>query len=127
MRAYVDSDVLIWHLRGEPKALKLLKSLRETGVYEFWTGAMQRAEVVFFMRSGEEEVTRLFLSQFKTAPVDQAIVDRAGALYRKWNPSHGTDANDALLAATALQHGGHIFSLNRKHFPMPDVVVQKAW
>jgi predicted nucleic acid-binding protein len=127
MRAYIDSDVLIWHLRGETRALKFLKSLRQTGVYEFWTGAMQRAEVVFFMRPGEEEPTRLFLSQFKTAPVDQAIVDRAGELYRKWNPSHGVDTNDALLAATALLHGGHLFSLNSKHYPMPEVVIKKAW
>jgi predicted nucleic acid-binding protein len=127
MRAYIDSDVLIWHLRGEAKALKFLKSLRETGLYELWTGAMQRAEVVFFMRAGEEEPTRLFLSQFKTAPVDQAIVDRAGELYRKWNPSHGTDANDALLAATTLLHGGHLFSLNGKHYPMPEIAIKKAW
>jgi predicted nucleic acid-binding protein len=93
------------------------------GVEATFTGA----EVVFFMRPGEEEMTRLFLSQFKTAPVDQAVVDRAGDLFRKWNPSHGTDANDALLAATAMLHGGHIFSLNAKHYPMPEVEVKKAW
>jgi len=29
MRAYVDADVLIWHLRGEPKALKFLRALRQ--------------------------------------------------------------------------------------------------
>jgi predicted nucleic acid-binding protein len=127
MRAYVDSDVLICHLRGEGKALQFLKRLRESGAYEFWTGAMQRAEVVFFMRPAEEESTRLFLSQFKTAPVDQAIVDRAGQLCRQWNPSHGTDANDSLLAATAMLTGGQIFCLNCKHYPMPDVVVKKAW
>ena len=127
MRAYVGSDVLIWHLRGESKALQFLKRLRESDAYEFWTGAMQRAEVVFFMRPGEEESTRLFLSQFKTAPVDQAIVDRAGELYREWNPSHGTDANDALLAATAMLYGGHIFCLNKKHYPMSEVVVKEAW
>jgi predicted nucleic acid-binding protein len=127
MRAYVDSDVLIWHLRGEDKALRFFKTLRESGAFELWTGAIQRAEIVFFMRSGEEENTRLFLSQFKTSPVDQAIVDLAGELFRKWNPSHGTDTNDALLAATTLLHGGHIFSLNTRHYPMPELVVKKAW
>lgn len=127
MRAYVDSDVLIWHLRGEKKALNFFKDLRESRTYELWTGALQRAEVVFFMRSGEEENTKLFLSQFKTAPVDQSVVDLAASLYRKWNPSHGIDANDALLAATALIHGGQIFSLNSRHYPMPELVVNKAW
>lgn len=127
MRAYIDSDVLIWHLRGDHKALNFLRNLRDSGEYELWTGVLQRAEVVFFMRSGEEKSTELFLSQFKTAPVDQSIIDIAGALYRKWNPSHGIDINDTLLAATAIQTGGRIFCLNRKHYPMPEVLVKKAW
>jgi len=88
---------------------------------------MQRAEVVFFMLPDEEERTLLFLSQFKTAPVTQDIVDCAGALYRKWNPSHGLDINDAILAATALQTGGQVFCLNAKHYPMPNFPVKKAW
>ena len=127
MRAYVDSDVLIWHLRGKGKALDFLRDLRDGGDYEFWTGALQRAEVIFFMRPGEEEATELFLSQFKTAPVDQTIVDQAGALFRRWNPSHGIDVHDAILAATAMLKGGRIFCLNRKHYPMPEVAVEKAW
>ncbi len=127
MRAYIDSDILIWHLRGEPKSLKLLKKLREKEKYELWTGALQRAEVVFFMRPEEERDTLLFLSQFKTASVDQTIVDSAGSLYRKWHPTHGIDINDALLAATVIKTGGRLYTLNKKHYPMSDVVVEQGW
>ncbi len=127
MKAFIDSDILIWHLRGEQKALDLLTKLRDREKFELWTGAMQRAEVVFFMRPVEEEPTHLFLSQFKTAPVDQQITDKAGELYRRWNPRNGTDVNDALLAATAMQAGGKIYTLNSKHYPMSEVVVQRAW
>jgi len=127
MRAYIDSNILIEHLRGQGKALRFLRGLQEKGEHELWTGAMQRAEVVFFMREGEEAATELFLSQFRTAHVDQAIVDRAGRLYRRWNPSHGIDVNDALLASTAVLTGGKIFTLNTKHYPMPDLLVEKAW
>jgi predicted nucleic acid-binding protein len=127
MRAYLDSDVLIWHLRGERKARNFLRRLRDGGEYELWTGAMQRAEIVFFMHPEEEEVTELFLSQFRTAPLDQATVDAAGALYRRWHPSHGIDVNDALLAATAMRTGGRIFCLNTRHYPMPEVPVKRAW
>jgi predicted nucleic acid-binding protein len=127
MRAYVDADVLIWHLRGDEKALRFLKRLRASKGYELWTGVMQRAEVVFFMRSGEERATLLFLSQFKTAPIDQRIVDAAAELYRQWQPSHGLDINDAILAATVMQSGGQIFCLNTKHYPIPDLLVKKAW
>lgn len=127
MRAYIDSDVLICHLRGEQKAKNLLIQLRDEEHYDLYTGAMQRAEVVFFMKSEEEEDTELFLSQIKTQAVGQEIVDDAGVLYRKWNPSHGIDVNDAILAATVIQTGGRIYTLNTKHFPMPEINVQKAW
>jgi predicted nucleic acid-binding protein len=127
VKAYIDSDVLIWHLRGEKRALELLKRARDTDKLDLWTGAMQRAEVVFFMRPDEEEATLLLLSQFQTASVDQEIIGVAGKLYRQWNPRHGTDINDAILAATAMQTGGRIYTLNVKHYPMPEVIVQSAW
>lgn len=127
MRAYIDTDILIWHLRGERKALNFLRRLRDGEDFELWTGVMQRAEVVFFMRPVEKESTLLFLSQFKTESIDQRRIDKAALLYRKWHPSHGIDINDAILAATAMQTGGRIFCLNRRHYPMPEVLVTKAW
>jgi predicted nucleic acid-binding protein len=127
MKAYIDSDILIWHLRGERKALSLLKRLRDDEQFDLWIGAMQRAEVVFFMRPAEESSTLLFLAQFQTASVDQQIIDKAGEFYRKWNPRSETDVNDAILAATVLRTGGKIYTLNSKHYPMPEVPVQRAW
>ena len=127
MRAYVDSDILIWHLRGEPKAARLLRSLATAAATELWIGALQRAEVVFFMKPGEESATSAFLSRFRTEAVTQAIVDHGGEFYRRWHPSHGIDVNDAILAATAAATGGKIYTQNLKHFPMPDVAVIKGW
>jgi len=51
-------------------------------------------------------------------------VDAAGVIYRRWHPSHGIDVNDAFLAATAIQTGGEIFTLDAKHYPMPGVTVK---
>jgi len=127
MRAYVDSDILIWHLRGQVKAAQMLRELSAEPGTELWTGALQRAEIVFFMRPAEMERTRAFLSRFKTERVTQGIVDQGAEYYRKWHPSHGTDVNDAILAATVAATGGKIYTLNRKHYPMPDVAVVKPW
>ncbi len=127
MRAYIDSDVLIWHLRGNNKALNFLTKLNRNHQYEFWTGAMQRAEIIFFMRDNEKSSTHSFLSNFKTSPVSEKVIDKAGELYRAWNPSHGIDINDAILAATVQETGGIIFCQNIKHYPMPDILVQRAW
>lgn len=79
------------------------------------------------MRPAGEERTLLLLSQFRTAPVTQDIVDCAAALCRQWKPGHGLDINDAILAATALQTDGQVFCLNEKHYPMPNFPVKKAW
>lgn len=79
------------------------------------------------MRKPEENDTMLFLSQFKTALVDQDIIDTAGRLYRTWHPSHGIDLNDAILAATVMKTGGKLYCQNVKHYPMPDIIVEKGW
>jgi predicted nucleic acid-binding protein len=127
VRCYVDADILIWHLRYNPRATDFLDALRHSREYELWVSAAQRGEVLFHMRPDEEEMTLGFLSLFSTAPIDQRVIDHAATLYWKWHPSHGIDANDAILAATAIETGGKIFCLNTKHYPMPDVIVEKAW
>ena len=127
MRAYIDSDILIWHLRGHKQALDFFSKIGKRQEYEMWIGAMQRAEIVFFMRPGEEEETLRFLSQFKTEKVDQEIIDKAGEYYHRWSPSHGIDINDAILAPTAIKTGGKIYCLNTKHYPIPNLIVEKGW
>ena len=126
MKAYIDSDILIWHLRGERKAVHFFQRLSSSGA-ELWIGALQRAEVVFFMRPHEEQGTMSFLSRFRTQPVGSQIVDRGAAMFRKWHKSHGVDINDAILAATVGETGGQLFTLNVKHYPMPEINVVKGW
>ena len=92
MRAYVESDILIWQLRGQAKAAELLRRLSAERATELWVGALQRAEVVFFMRPEEEAATRALLSRFKTEAVTQAVVDAASELYREWR-RHARGAN----------------------------------
>jgi predicted nucleic acid-binding protein len=127
MRAYVDSDILIWHLRGQARAADLLRRLAREPETELWTGALQRAEVVFVMRPDDIPATRAFLSRFKTEAVTQAIVDQGGEFYRKWHASHGIDVNDAILAATVAATGGKIYTNDVKHYPMSDIVAVKGW
>jgi len=61
MRVFLDADILIWQLRGDPRAEALLDRLASSGE-ELWTAATQKVEVVFHVRAGEEAATRdLFL------------------------------------------------------------------
>jgi len=126
-RVYVDADVIIWHLRDHPEAHRLLDQLVEQPDVELWTGAMQRAEIVFYMLPGEEARTLRLLSLFRTHPVTEEIVDVAGAYFRRWRRSHGIGENDAILAATVAVAGGTILTLNTRDYPMTDIAVERAW
>ena len=127
MKIFMDSDILIWHLRGKEEAKNLFAQLVETYDTDLWIGAMQRAEIVFFMRKSEETATMGFLSLFNTHPVDQAIIDLAGKYYRKWHPSYGIDPNDAILAATFAFKRGFIFRLNVAACLIPDFFGYRGW
>ena len=126
MRVYIDADVLIWHLRGLPEAMGMLRSLRNSDD-EMWMSAAQRIEILFHLRPGEEAGAASLLDGFGMEPITKQVVDTAARLFRRWNPSHGVGQNDAILAATAMLTGGRIITQNVKHFPMPDVRVERGW
>lgn len=48
MKVFIDSNILIWHLRGKEDAKELLKGLSRDEGSELWIGAMQRADILFF-------------------------------------------------------------------------------
>ncbi|MGH3503512.1 MAG: type II toxin-antitoxin system VapC family toxin, partial [Nocardioidaceae bacterium] len=75
------------------------------------------------MRPPEEIATRSLLSTLRWHPVDAETAEDAGALGRRWLPSHHTiDGADLAIAATALRTGSRLLTCNVRHFPMlPDL------
>jgi hypothetical protein len=126
VRIYLDADIPIAHLRGAAHAVELMTRLSASDA-DLWMSAVQRAEIVFYMRPGEEARTLQLLSTFQTQPLTQEMVDLGAEYYRRWHPSHGVDKNDALLAATAVVTGGSVLTQNIRHFPMPEVTVERGW
>ena len=58
------------------------------------------------------------LGSARILPVTPDIARRAGEWLRHYRGSHGIDDFDAIIAATAEQHGLKLATLNLKHFPM---------
>ena len=127
MIVYLDADILIWHLRGLSAATALLSELMGDDAVDVWTGCMQRAEVVFHLRRSEREETERLMDLIRSYPVTERIVDTAAEIYRTWHPSHGTDPNDAILAATAVLTNGVVVTQNVKHFPMLGQACRRGW
>jgi predicted nucleic acid-binding protein len=76
-------------------------------------------EVLQGMRNKAEMVAVKKMLQHRAAillPVSEAITQRAIELMESITLSHGLQMGDALIAATALEHGLPVLTGNVKHF-----------
>jgi predicted nucleic acid-binding protein len=117
MSALVDTSVLVDHLRGHRPALEKLEARRENGPLH--ASEVTRAEVLAGMRPSEEHLTRTLLDSLAWHPLDAEVAEAAGALGRRWLPSHHSiDTADLAIAATALLLELPLLTTNVRHFPM---------
>lgn len=117
MTTLVDTSILIDHLRGVEAAARLLEDTRSCG--RLHASEVTRLEVLAGMRIDEQETTHLLLSTLVWHPVDSDVAEQAGALGRKWLPSHrGIDSADLAIAATAVLNEAELLTRNVRHFPM---------
>lgn len=110
----VDTDVLIWHLRGYPQATRRLDRLNPlilsvVSYLELLQGMRNKAELVAVQKMLQRR-------QAVTLPLTEAITQRATELMEALALSHGLQMGDALIAATALDHGLPVLTGNVRHF-----------
>ncbi len=98
----VDTDLFIDHLRGAAEL--------RPGKHRLHYSVITRAEL-FAGSSATDMVSRL-LAPFRELTVDRAVAERAGRIRREV----GTRMPDALIAATALEHGLMLATRNRQDF-----------
>jgi len=111
----LDSDVLIWHLRGNAKVAALVSTLASSG--RLAVSAITRTEVLCGMLPGEERGTATLLDACLTEPVSVEVADSAAALVRQGR-GKGVVVRvpDALIAATALLRNAPLYTCNPRHF-----------
>jgi len=115
-----DSDVIIEILRGRRAVTEAARRLERSGVPTYCT-PIAHAEVYAGLRSGEESLTEAFFDTRGEVLIDGTVGRRAGVYLARYGPSHGVELADALVASAASTTGLALWTLNRKHYPMPDV------
>ncbi len=66
-------------------------------------------------------MTQAFFEARGEIVLDGPVGRRAGAYLVRYAQSHGVELADALVAAAAATSSIELWTLNRKHYPMPDV------
>jgi predicted nucleic acid-binding protein len=118
----IDSDVLIEVTRARDNAiLKRWDELSQSEtvplyspvtVAELWRGA----------RPHEQKTLRDLFAAITCVAIDLEIGERAGDYLRQYAKSHQVELGDALIAATASIHKAQLWTRNRRHYPMKEIV-----
>lgn len=111
----VDSDIIIWFLRGREQEAKLLEKLTNTGVPR--CSVVSIAEIRAGLVKNSEKILKQLKDIFTPADVSFEIAEKAGVFKQKYR----LDIADTLIAATSVAMGGTLVTYNKKHFPMPEV------
>lgn len=114
----IDSDILIWILRGneEVKEEFVKTAEKESGL--FCITPIQIAEIIAGLREKERNSTELFLDSFNILDIDYKIGKIAGEFMNKYQKSHEVMMADALISACVVQYNTKLWTKNKKHYPM---------
>ena len=110
----VDTDVLIWLLRGRDSARAAIHACSSVEVstityMELVQGVRDKRELRALRRT-------VGLSGWHILPLTEAIGQRATLYLESFGLSHGLRLADALIAATGVAAGNTLLTANAKHY-----------
>jgi len=110
----LDTDILIWYLRGNKRAYELIHSIGD-----FAISSITYMELIQGMRNKEE------LKRFKQALkqwrvkilfINEEISALALFYVEEYFLSHSMQLADALIGATCINYGMTLYTANDKHY-----------
>ena len=120
MKFLIDSDVLIWALRGQRETLELLRTLQPLGIPA--CSPISVIEVKLGVKSGEDKKTNAFLNSLEVYPIDRQVADKASEYITECRRKGITlGIPDAIIAATCTIHQLTLVTYNTKHYPLAEV------
>lgn len=124
-QALLDTNILIYFLKGDPKALEMISLFDKTP----FVSAVTVMELYHGARGFEQEQEIHEVLQYVTIlPLDQSIAKKAGEMLSKRSRSGKTrfHKEDFLIAATALVHECVLVTANVEDFSyMNELSIQK--
>jgi len=117
-----DTDILIWILRKNQEIIKKISKLDKKSV--FCISVMSIAEIYQNVFPSELADTQDLINQHTIFIIDEKIAKMGGLYWQQYSKKlKNLTLTDCLIAATANINNATLVSLNKKHFPMPDIEV----
>lgn len=114
----VDSDILIWILRGRIDVKEKMMELVIQKNIQLFITPIQISEIYTGIREKERASTILFLDSFPCINIDHYTGKLAGEYMLQYKKSHNITISDSLIAACCIQNNLKLWTLNKKHYPM---------
>jgi predicted nucleic acid-binding protein len=116
----VDTDILIWVLRGRTDIAEQFKETVTAAKGFVYITPIQVAEIFAGIRKSEILKTKEFLESLLLLPLDYRAGEEAGTFLNQFRSSHDVTLADTMIAAATRINAFKIWTLNRKHYPMLD-------
>lgn len=118
----LDTDVLIWVLRGNREIIEKISSLKDKS--QLAISVISIAEIYKNIFPAELTVTEDYLEQHIILEIDARIAKIAGLYHQQFSKKlKNLSLTDCLIAATANVNDATLVSLNIRHFPMKDIQI----
>ena len=118
----IDTDILIWVLRGNKEYQDLLLALKDKAALSISTITI--AEIYKNIFPSEIVKTENLFNEFQVWDVTTEVAKQGGLYWQQFVKQLRTlNLTDCLIAATAHINNATLVSLNLKHFPMKDIQV----
>jgi len=120
----IDTDVLIWYLRGNENAQKTVNAN-----IPFTISVVTYMELIQGMKDKRElKLLQKFVKKqsIKIIQINENISSKAMFLVEDFSLSRSMEMGDAIIAATALENQEILLTANDKHYSfIPNIRVQK--
>lgn len=111
----VDTDVIIWYLKGRDKEVEFINDLKKEG--KIFISVISLTEVVVGLTKNKKTILRDLKEAFIPLEVSVKIAELAGNYKQKYRLAIA----DMLIAATSAITKCILVTYNRKHFPMREI------
>jgi predicted nucleic acid-binding protein len=118
----IDADILMEVSRGRDHAILERWDELSRGDTAPLCSPVTVAELWHGARPQEQKTLRAMFAAVTCVAIDLEIGERAGDYLRQYAKSHHVELGDALIGATASIHNALLWTRNRRHYPMKEII-----